>query len=102
MGRASVARRATAVKTSAIDVARAARFAAAVSAGDDEGAGAILRETQQQNGLVGLALALAVRHVQVAGQFYDSDRQQILDLFRHGRADLRTRVGVTRYAGVVS
>ena len=41
----------------------------------------ILREAQQQNGLVGLAIALAVRHVQVAGEFYDTDRQRILDRY---------------------
>ena len=81
MGCPVLVRRAAAVKASATDVARAARLVAAVSASDDSGAGAILDEARQQNGLLGLAIAIAVRHVQVAGEYYDTDRQQILDMY---------------------
>lgn len=68
------------MSTSAIDVARAARLAAAVSANDQDGVEAVIQEAHRRNGLIGLVLALATRHVQIAGEFYDTDRQQILDM----------------------
>ena len=53
---------------SATDVARAARFASALSAEDETGATAILREAQQDNGLAGFSIALGVRLVQICSR----------------------------------
>jgi hypothetical protein len=69
------------MKHSATDVARAARFASALSAEDETGATAILREAQQDNGLAGFSIALGVRLVQICSEYYDVDRQRILDMF---------------------
>jgi hypothetical protein len=67
--------------TSATDVARAARLVAAISADDKPGVANVIREAQQDNSLVGVVLAMGARLVQIAGEYYDTDRQQILDIF---------------------
>jgi hypothetical protein len=61
------------------DVALAARLVAAISADDVPGWSAVIAEVRHSGRLEELAIALAVRHVQVAGEFYDTDRQAILD-----------------------
>lgn len=64
---------------SATDVARAARLVAAVSAGDDEGVATVIGEAKGH--MIGLVIAVATRHVQLAAEYYDTDRQAILDRF---------------------
>ncbi|NOP96962.1 hypothetical protein [Mycolicibacterium fortuitum] len=63
------------------DVARAARLAAAMAAEDVPGVGAVIEEAKQADGLVGLALALGARYIQVCAEFYDTDCQKMLDTF---------------------
>lgn len=67
--------------SSAADVARAARLAAAISADDQDGAKTVLQEATAADALVGLALALAVRHFQICSEYYDTDCQTILDTY---------------------
>ncbi|WP_029112660.1 hypothetical protein [Mycobacterium sp. URHB0044] len=63
------------------DVALAARLVAAISAEDQPGWVAVIAEARQSGRMEELALALGIRLVQVAGEFYDTDRQAILDAF---------------------
>lgn len=63
------------------DVALAARLVAAVSADDQPGWSAVIAEVRQSGRMEELALALATRVVQIAGEFYDTDRQAVLDGF---------------------
>lgn len=63
------------------DVALAARLVAAVSAEDEPGWSAALAEVRQSGRMEELALTLATRVVQIAGEFYDTDRQAVLDGF---------------------
>ena len=65
----------------AVDVARAARLAAAVSANDPDSIAAVFREAKNANRLTEMALALAQRHVQICSEFYDTDRQTMLDMY---------------------
>ncbi|BBX89009.1 hypothetical protein MBOE_06580 [Mycolicibacterium boenickei] len=51
------------------DVARAARLAAAMAAEDVPGVGAVIEEAKRADGLVGLALALAARHIQICAEW---------------------------------
>ncbi|WP_099024708.1 hypothetical protein [Mycolicibacterium palauense] len=61
------------------DMARAARLVSALASQDHPGVGAVLREAKADGRLVQLALALALRHIQVCSEYYDVDTQQILD-----------------------
>lgn len=63
------------------DVAAAARLVAAVSAEDQPGWAAVIAEVRQSGRMEELALTLATRVVQIAGEFYDTDRQAVLDGF---------------------
>lgn len=63
------------------DVALAARFVAALAAEDQPGWVAVIAEVRQSGRMEKLAVALGTRLVQVAGEFYDTDRQAILDEF---------------------
>jgi hypothetical protein len=63
------------------DVALAARLVAAISADDTPGWSAVIAEVRHSGRMEELALALATRVVQIAGEFYDTDRQAILDGF---------------------
>jgi hypothetical protein len=64
-----------------VDIARAARWAAAWKAGDQSGHLAVINEILRDGRWVGFAVAMGVRHVQVCDEFYDTDCQQILDEF---------------------
>lgn len=64
-----------------LDVALAARFAAALSAEDQPGWVAVIAEVRKSGRMEQFAIALATRLVQIAGEFYDTDRQAILDAF---------------------
>jgi hypothetical protein len=64
-----------------VDVARAARFASALSAGDQAGWAAVIAEVRRAGRAEQFAIALGIRVVQIAGEFYDTDCQQILDEF---------------------
>jgi len=63
------------------DVALAARLVAAVSAEDQPGWSAVIAEVRESGRMEELALALATRVVQIAGEHFDTDRQAILDAF---------------------
>lgn len=63
------------------DVVRAARLAAAMAAEDVPGVGAVIEEAKRADGLVGLALALAARHIQICAEYYDTDCQRVLDTY---------------------
>ena len=63
------------------DVALAARLVAAISAEDQPGWSAVIAEVRHSGRAEELALALATRVVQIAGEFYDTDRQAFLDRF---------------------
>lgn len=63
------------------DVARAARLAAAMAADDQPGIKAVLEEAISTDALVGLVLALAIRHVNICREYYDTDCQKILDTY---------------------
>lgn len=65
--------------TSHADVRRAACLVAALSAGDQTGIETVIDEAKRDGALVGLVLAVAVQHVQVCAEYYDTDCQQILD-----------------------
>lgn len=63
------------------DVAVAARLVSALAAEDQPGWAAVIAEVRQSGRMEELALTLATRVVQIAGEFYDTDRQKILDGF---------------------
>ena len=63
------------------DVARAGRLTSAISADDDPGWSAVIAEVRASGRMEQLAMTLATRIVAIAGEFYDTDRQAILDGF---------------------
>lgn len=63
------------------DAARAARLVSALAAEDRAGVEAVLVDAKTDDRLVFLALALAIRHVQVCAEFYDTDMGKMLDEF---------------------
>jgi hypothetical protein len=63
------------------DVALAARLVAAISADDTPGWSAVIAEVRHSGRMEELALALATRVVQIAGEHFDTDRQAHLDGF---------------------
>lgn len=63
------------------DSARAARLVSALAAEDRDGVEAVLLDAKNDDRLVYLALALAIRHVQVCAEFYDVDMVKMLDEF---------------------
>lgn len=63
------------------DSARAARLVSAVAAEDRDGIEAVLLDAKNDDDRVYLALALAIRHVQVCAEFYGDDMHKMLDEF---------------------
>lgn len=63
------------------DSARAARLVSALAAEDHAGVEAVLTDAKNDDRLVLLALALAIRHVQVCAEFYGTDMRKVLDEF---------------------
>jgi hypothetical protein len=63
------------------DVAAAARLVSAISAEDQPGWAAVIAEVRSAGRMEGVALALAVRHIEVCAEYYDTDRQKFLDGF---------------------
>lgn len=61
------------------NIAIAARLVSALSAGDDPGLDAVLIEARRSERLLEITLALAVRHVQVCGEYYGTKCQTQLD-----------------------
>ena len=61
------------------DVALAARLVSALAANDQPGWVAVIAEARASKRMEKLALALAIRHVQVCAEYYDTDRQAFLD-----------------------
>lgn len=63
------------------DIARAARLVSAMAAGDRDGSTSVLVDAKTDDRLTQLATAIAIRHVQVCSEFYDTDMQKMLDEF---------------------
>lgn len=63
------------------DTARAARLVSAMAANDQSGTQAVILEAKGDDRLVHLVLALALRHIQVCAEYYDTDMQAVLDEF---------------------